>query len=94
MEANRWASSYKINAIATRALVDADFNQAILNGQRRQRLQEFDLPEEVVDAIMEIQGNDIHQFIFQLNGLAASKKIPTFRDSTKAAPMHRQCDYD
>jgi hypothetical protein len=41
MEENRWASSYQINAIATRALVDADFKQAILNGQRRQRLQEF-----------------------------------------------------
>jgi hypothetical protein len=94
MEENRWASSYQINAIATRALVDVDFKQAILNGQRRQRLQEFELPEEVVDAIMEIQGNDIHQFIFQLNNLAATKKIPTFRDSTKAVPIQRHYDHE
>jgi hypothetical protein len=94
MEENRWASSYQINAIATRALVDVDFKQAILNGQRRQRLQEFQLPVEVVDAIMKIQGNDIHQFIFQLNNLAATKKIPTFRDSTKAVPTQRHCDHE
>jgi hypothetical protein len=94
MAGNRRASSYQINAIATRALVDAGFKEAILNGQRRQRLQEFELPEEVVDAIMEIQGNDIHQFIFMLNDLAASKKIPTFRDSTKVIPIQRHCDHE
>ena len=37
-------SNYQINAIVTRALADPDFQKAILNGQRRERLQDFKLP--------------------------------------------------
>ena len=65
----------QINAIATRALVDKDFEAAILNGQRRELLQEFQLPDRVFDAIMCIQGEDLKQFIFQLNDLVASPSI-------------------
>jgi hypothetical protein len=69
-------SSYQINAIATRALLDPAFKDAILNGQRRQKLQEFNLSEELVNAILKISGADIHQFIYQLNDLMASQQDP------------------
>jgi hypothetical protein len=65
-------SSYQINAIITQALVDQDFQKAILNGQRRERLQDFNLSPELVDAIMSFRGDSIHHFIFQLNDLAVS----------------------
>lgn len=68
-------SKYQLNAIATRALVEPAFGKAILNGQRRQKLQEFDLSPELVDVIMSIQGNDIHQFIFHLNEIIAEKTL-------------------
>jgi hypothetical protein len=64
----------QINAIATRALLDPGFKDAILNGQRRQKLQEFDLSEELVNAIMQIKGDDIHQFINKLNDLMLSSR--------------------
>ena len=65
----------QLNAIATRALVDKDFEAAILNGHRRELLQEFQLPEKVFNAIMCIQGEDLKQFIFQLNDLVASPSM-------------------
>ncbi len=49
----------EVNAIATRALIDKDFEAAILNGHRRELLQEFQLPEKVFNAIMCIQGEDL-----------------------------------
>ena len=64
-----------VNAIATRALVDKDFEAAILNGQRRELLKEFQLPERVFNAIMCIQGEDLNQFIFQLNDLVTSPSM-------------------
>ena len=64
-----------VNAIATRALVDKNFEAAILNGQRRELLQEFQLPEKVFNAIMCIQGEDLNQFIYQLNDLVASPSM-------------------
>ena len=70
-------SSYQIHAIATRALLDPAFKNAILNGQRRQKLQEFELTPELVDVILSIEGNDIHQFIFELNKLVTANKNPT-----------------
>ena len=65
----------QVNAIATRALIDKDFEAAILNGHRRELLQEFQLPEKVFNAIMCIQGDDLKQFIFQLNDLVASPSM-------------------
>jgi len=64
-----------VNAIATRALVDKDFEAAILNGHRKELLQEFQLPEKVFNAIMCIKGEDLNQFIFQLNDLVASPSM-------------------
>jgi hypothetical protein len=65
----------KINALATRALTDRDFESAILNGHRYERLQEFQLPVFVVDAIMRIKGDNLQQFIYQLNDLANSPVV-------------------
>jgi hypothetical protein len=79
---------YQINAIITQALVDPDFQKAILNGQRRERLQQFSLSHEMVDAIMSIKGDNIHRFIFQLNSLgmsATGKNIPDASRSFHAA---------
>jgi hypothetical protein len=67
-------SKYKINAIATRALVDPAFRQAILNGRWRQELLEYDLPRELVAVIMSIKGNDPRQFINQLHQLIILKR--------------------
>ena len=64
-----------VNAIATRALVDKDFEAAILNGHRKELLQEFQLPEKVFNAIMGIKGEDLKQFIYQLNDLVASPSM-------------------
>jgi len=86
-------NSYQIHAIATRALLDASFRSAILNGQRRQKLQEFDLPAELVDVIMSIEGNDIHQFIFELNKLVASDNYLTSRDRWAVMPIQSHCHH-
>lgn len=64
-----------VNAIATRALIDKDFEAAILNGHRKELLQEFQLPEKVFNAIMCIKGEDLNQFIFQLNDLVTSPSM-------------------
>jgi hypothetical protein len=64
-----------VNAIATRALVDKDFEAAILNGHRQELLQEFQLPEKVFNAIMCIKGDDLQNFIFQLNDLVTSPSM-------------------
>ena len=65
----------EINAIATRALVDKDFEAAILNGHRQERLNEFRLPKNVADTIMQFTGENIHQFISQLHNLVESPTL-------------------
>ena len=62
----------QINALATKALTDRNFEAAILHGQRYEQLKEFKLPVGVLDAIMQIKGENLQQFIFQLNDLANS----------------------
>jgi hypothetical protein len=91
---NNGVSSYQIHAIATRALLDPEFRKAILNGQRRQKLQEFDLPSELVDVILSIEGNDIHQFIFGLNNLATSKQDQTTPREWKTMPVQMHCSHE
>lgn len=86
-------SSYQIHAIATRALLDPEFRKAILNGQRRQKLQEFNLSQELVDVILSIEGNDIHQFISGLNRLVVSNNNPTRRDQWMLMPIQSHCDH-
>ena len=57
----------QINAIATRSLLDEDFKAGILNGTRSKRLKEYPLPETVHQAVMDINAENLNQFIFKLH---------------------------
>jgi NifB/MoaA-like Fe-S oxidoreductase len=62
-------SKIHLNAIATRALLDGDFKKAVLNGKRREKLDEFSLSENEIQAVMEIEANSLDQFIRGLGTL-------------------------
>ena len=62
----------EINALATKALTDRNFEAAILHGKRLEQLKEFRLPSGVLNAIMQIKGENLQQFIYQLNDLVNS----------------------
>ena len=62
-------SKLKLNAIATQALLDNEFQAAILNGQVQDRLGAFQLSDQEVQAVMSIQAMDLDQFIRHLSGL-------------------------
>lgn len=62
-------SKLKLNAIATQALIDREFERAILNGHRKERLQEFDLTQEEIDVLMSIDAHTLDQFIHRLRSL-------------------------
>lgn len=59
----------EINAIATRALLDGEFEAAILNGQRKEKLREFDLDDKQVAALLALDAADLDHFIQQLDDL-------------------------
>ena len=59
----------QMNAIVTRALIDEDFKAGILNGTRRQKLQEYPLPDSIQEAVMDIKADDLNHFIFELHAL-------------------------
>ena len=59
----------QINAIATRALLDSEFEAAIMNGKRREKLKEFDLNDKQVATVLAIEATDLYQFIYQLGDL-------------------------
>ncbi len=63
------AEAREIHALATRAIVDAEFRGALLNGQRREKLSEFPLSAGTVDEILEIQADTLQGFIEQLSVL-------------------------
>lgn len=62
-------SKIKLNAIATQALLDNDFQAAILNGQHQEKLGAFQLNDEEAHAVMAIDAMDIDQFIRRLGNL-------------------------
>ena len=62
-------SKIKLNAIATQALMDSDFQTAILDGRYQEKLSAFHLNEEEARAVMSIQAIDVDQFIRRLSGL-------------------------
>ncbi len=61
----------ELNAIATRAIVDSRFKADILNGHRKESLQEFSLPEDIFRDVMDIDASNLYQFIVQLNEIAS-----------------------
>ena len=71
---------YQLNAIATKLLVDPDFKEAFLDGKRRERLQEFNLPLTLVEAINSIESDDVHKFISQLHTLTTSTGSENFHN--------------
>ena len=59
-------TSMKLNAMVTKALTDSHFCADILNGHRRERIQEYDLADNVEQAVMGIQAKNLDQFIRSL----------------------------
>lgn len=62
-------SKLHLNAIATRALVDKEFQEKLLNGQRKEMLGEFTLSEEEMKLLLSIKEDSLDQFIGQLGKL-------------------------
>ena len=62
-------SKLYLNAIATRALVDKEFQEKLLNGQRKEMLGEFTLSEEEIKLLLSIKEDSLDQFIGQLGKL-------------------------
>jgi hypothetical protein len=62
-------SKLHLNAIATRALVDREFQVKLLNGQRKEMLGEFTLSEEEMKLLLLIKEDSLDQFIGQLGKL-------------------------
>jgi hypothetical protein len=68
-------SKIKLNAIATQALLDNDFQAAILNGRHQEKLGAFQLNDEEVHAVMAIDAMDIDQFIRRLGNLMKPAQV-------------------
>ena len=62
-------SKQYLNAIATRALVDKEFQEKLLNGQRKEMLGEVTLSVEEVKLLLSIKEDSLDQFIGQLGKL-------------------------
>ena len=69
LAANSFVAKNQLNAIVTRALIDGDFKAGILNGTRRQKLEEYPLPDTIQRAVLDIQADDLNHFIFKLHEL-------------------------
>ncbi len=62
-------TTLKLNALVTKALLDRDFQAAILNGHRRECLVNFGLSDDEMKAVLAVQANSLDQFIQQINAL-------------------------
>ena len=69
---NTAAARTQINAIATRSLLDEDFKTEILNDRRSKRLKEYPLPDKVHQAVMDINAENLNQFILKLHNLISN----------------------
>lgn len=65
-------SKIKLNAIAAQALLDNDFQAAILNGRYQEKLGSFGLNEEETAAVLSINAINVDQFIRSLGNLVQS----------------------
>jgi hypothetical protein len=57
---------FMLNAILTRALLDAQFCKDILNGKRHERISEYELTPLEKKAILSIEAENVDQFIHQI----------------------------
>ena len=55
-----------LNAFVTKALLDDKFQEDILNGQRQERIEEFDLSNDEKMTLLGIQADNLEQFIYQV----------------------------
>jgi hypothetical protein len=62
-------TTLKLNAIVTKALVDRDFQAAILNGRRKECLVNFGLSDDEIKAVLSVRASSLDQFIKQINTL-------------------------
>ncbi len=65
-------SKIKLNAIAAQALLDNDFQAAILDGHYQEKLGSFQLNAEETAAVMSINALNIDQFIRSLGSIMQS----------------------
>ncbi len=56
-----------LQAVVGTAVIDTGFRRALLNGQRRQVVQSFNLTNEELDAVMAIRAKSLEQFAGQLD---------------------------
>lgn len=56
-------SRFNLNAIATKALLDHNFQADILNGHRKERLNEFDLSDDEKRVVLSIEAKNVDQFV-------------------------------
>jgi hypothetical protein len=67
--------SIKLNAMVTKALTDSRFCADILNGHRRERIQEYNLADNVAQAVMGIKAKNLDQFIRNLDSWMTAANI-------------------
>ena len=65
-------SKIKLNAIAAQALLDHDFQAAIMNGRYQEKLDSFQLNEEETAAVMSINALNVDQFVRSLGSILQS----------------------
>jgi hypothetical protein len=68
-------TSIKLNAMVTKALTDSRFCADILNGHRRERIQEYNLADNVEQAVMGIKAKNLDQFIRSLETWMTASNI-------------------
>lgn len=66
---NQLFSKSHINAIATRALLDKKFQAALLNGQRREMLEQFPLSDEEQEVLLDLRVDNVDHFIARLDSM-------------------------
>ncbi|MBC8507469.1 MAG: hypothetical protein ISR58_06970 [Anaerolineales bacterium] len=59
-----------LNAIVTKALLDSDFEEAILNGKRKECLDMFELDQTDKSEILAIDADVLDQFIRDIDALS------------------------
>ncbi len=68
-------SKLTLNALITKAILDDKFQEDILNGQRQARIDEFDLSHDEKKTLLDIQADNLDQFIVQVERWLYSDEI-------------------
>ena len=68
-------STLALNAFITKALLDDKFQEDILNGQRQERIEEFNLSTDEKKTLLGIQADNLDHFIYQIERWIYSDEI-------------------